>query len=108
MAVTWMEFVDAFRNCAGTGNTDQLRTLLTDDFNWPTSELNLQETLDWTANTSYRVTGEEVTLYENESVIAGTHDVYDDNGELNVVMGVGNLRGGKVYLYHHMRKVKAA
>ena len=103
MSVTWKAFVDGFRNCAGTGNADALAALITDDFTWPTSDMDYQQTLDWTANTNFRVTGAETTLYENADVIAGKHDVYDDSGTLNTVMGVAYLRDGKVQTYHHLR-----
>ena len=106
MTATWKDFVDAFRTCAGTGETDDLARLITNDFTWPTSNMDRQEILDWTANTNFRITGTEVTLYENADVIAGTHDVLDDTGALNTVMGIAYLRDGKIHTYHHLRSLK--
>ena len=47
-----------------------------------------------------------MTLYENADVIAGTHDVLDDTGALNTVMGIAYLRDGKIHTYHHLRSLK--
>lgn len=105
MAVTWNDFVDAFRIGTDTGNTDILGALLSDDFNWPTSSMDKDATLSWTASTSYKINGDAETLYENDEVIAGTHPVLDDDGKQNMVMGVARLRDGKIYHYNHLRKL---
>lgn len=105
MRVSWNDFVDAFRVGASTGTNDQLDALLSDDFNWVTSDMDRQATLDWTANTSYRINGDAETFYENDEVIAGTHPVIDDEGRQNMVMGVARLRDGKIYRYDHLRRV---
>lgn len=105
MSIKWKEFIDAFRVGSDTGNIQQLAGILSDDFEWVTSDMNRDATLSWTANTSFRINGDAETLYENIDVIAGTHPVLDDDGKQNLVMGVARMRDGKIYRYDHMRKL---
>ncbi|MDC1412258.1 hypothetical protein N8370_05960 [Amylibacter sp.] len=53
--------------------------------------------------TNFRVVGDVVTLYENNEIIVGTHQVNSGNS-VDTVMGVAYLRGGKVHDYVHQRK----
>ena len=103
MALTWEDFVDAWRQSSSNQDARNIDDIITDDFTWPTSDMDRQATLDWVSSTDFRVTGECTTLYENDDVIVGSHGVNGD-GHYNVVMGVAYLRDGKVYLYHHQRK----
>lgn len=105
MSITWKDFIDAFRVGSDTGNIQQFADILSDDFEWVTSDMNRDATLSWTANTSFRINGDAETLYENTDVIAGTHPVLDDDGKQNLVMGVAKIRDGKIYRYDHMRKL---
>lgn len=105
MAISWEDFVDAFRVGSNTGDVERLANILADDFDWVTSAMDKDATLSWTSNTSFKINGEAETFYENDEVIAGTHPVLDDEGKPNMVMGVARLRGGKIYRYDHMRKL---
>ena len=40
MSISWEQFVDAFRVGSNTGNTEQLASLITEDFNWVTSGMD--------------------------------------------------------------------
>lgn len=104
MSISWEDFVDAFRIGSDTGNAERLGSMLADNFNWVTSEMDKDATLSWTSNTSFKINGQAETFYENDEVIAGTHPVLDDDGKQNIVMGVARLRDGKIYRYDHMRK----
>ncbi len=105
MAISWDDFVDAFRIGSATGDIDRLASMITEDFDWTTSGMDRDATLSWTSNTAFRINGDAETFYENDEVIAGTHPVLDDEGKQNTVMGVARLRDGKVYRYDHMRKL---
>jgi len=107
MSVSWKEFVDGFRVGSDTGNIEPLSALITDDFEWVTSEMDKTATLSWTSTTSFRINGDAETFYENDAVIAGTHPVLDDQGRQNLVMGIARLRDGKIYRYDHMRTLSA-
>jgi hypothetical protein len=63
-----------------------------------------QATLDWVNTTNFRVVGDVVTLYENNEIIVGTHQV-NSGDSVDTVMGVAYLRDGKVHDYVHQRKV---
>ena len=103
MSVSWKEFVDGFRVGSDPGNIEPLSALITDDFEWVTSEVDRAATLSWTSTTSFRINENAETLYENDAVIAGTHPVLDDRGRQNLVMGIARLREGKIYRYDRMR-----
>ena len=105
MSVLWKDFVEAFRIGSETGNIENLDNMIADDFEWVTSGMNRVDTLSWTSTTSFRINGDAETFYENVEVISGTHPVLDDQGEQNLVMGVARLRDGKIYRYHHLRKL---
>ena len=108
MSISWEQFVDAFKVGSDTGNIEQLASMITEDFNWVTSDMDREATLSWTSGTSFKINGDAQTLYENEEVIAGTHRVLDDEGKQNLVMGVARLRDGKVYRYDHMRQLSSS
>ena len=103
MSISWNDFVDGFRIGSNTGNIQTLSALITDDFEWVTSDMDRAATLLWTSTTSFRINGAAETFYENDVVIAGTHPVLDDKGRQNLVMGIARLRDGKIYRYDHMR-----
>ena len=105
MSILWKDFVEAFRICSETGNTDSLDNIIAEDFDWVTSNMDRAATLSWTSTTSFRINGEPDTFYENAEVISGTHPVLDDQGKQNLVMGIARLRDGKIYRYDHMRKL---
>ena len=105
MSVSRKEFVDGFRVGSDTGNIEPLSALITDDFEWVTSEMDRAATLSWTSTASFRVNGDAETFYENDAVIAGTHAVLDNQGRQNLVMGNTRLRDGKIYRYDHMRRL---
>ena len=105
MSILWKDFVEAFRTGSETGNTDNLDNIISEDFDWFTSNMDRAATLSWTSTTSFRINGEPETFYENAEVISGTHPVLDDQGKQNLVMGIARLRDGKIYRYDHMRKL---
>jgi hypothetical protein len=76
---------------------------MTDDFNWNTSDFNRQDRIDWVNTTEFRVVGDTTTLYENDEVIVGTHEVNCGKSQ-DTVMGIAYLRDGKVFKYSHQRK----
>ncbi len=103
MSITWATFVDAWRQGAATNDASHMAALITDDFTWPTSDMDYSATINWLTNTDFRVTDVCVTLYENEDVIVGMHGVHGE-GHNNMVMGIAYLRDGKVFEYKHQRK----
>ncbi len=102
MSVSWREFVDGFRVGSDTGNIEPLSSLITDDFEWVSSEMDRAATLSWTSTTSFRINGDAETFYEKDAVLAGTHPVLDDQGRQILVMGFARLRDGKICCYDHM------
>ena len=78
--------------------------MITQDFKWTTSDFDRQATLNWVNTTNFRVVGDVVTLYENNEIIVGTHQV-NSGDSVDTVMGVAYLREGKVHDYVHQRKV---
>jgi hypothetical protein len=54
--------------------------------------------------TNFRVVGVVVTLYENNEIIVGTHQV-NSGDTVDTVMGVAYFRDGKVHDYIHQRKI---
>ena len=104
MALTWKDFVEAWRVGAINNDASPIDAIITDDFMWETSDMDRQATIDWVNSTDFRVTEVVETLYENEDVIVGRHGVHGE-GHDNMVMGVAYLRNGKVYRYHHQRKM---
>ena len=103
MSVSWKEFVDGFRVGSDPGNIEPLSALITDDFEWVTSEVDRAATLSWTSTTSFRINENAETFYENDAVIAGTHPVQDDQGRQNLVMDIARLREGKIFCYDQIR-----
>jgi hypothetical protein len=77
MSVTWEKWVDAWRQ--GTDKNDSVNT------------------------TEFRVVGDTTTLYENDEVIVGSHEVNSGKSQ-DTVMGIAYLRDGKVFKYSHQRK----
>ena len=104
MALTWEDFVDAWRQGSINGNADLLQAMITDDFTWPTSEMDRQMTVNWLSTTDFRISDPCITLYENNDVIVGMHGVHGE-GHYNMVMGCAYIRDGKIYKYHHQRKI---
>ena len=105
MSASWKDFVEAFRIGSETGNIEKLSNIISEDFDWVTSNMDRQATLSWTSTTSFRINGEPETFYESAEVISGTHPVLDDEGKQNLVMGIARLRDGKIFRYDHMRKL---
>ena len=105
MSVTWEKFVNPFRIGSDTGNIESLANLVTHDFTWITLGMDKAATLTWTSTTPFRINGAPETYYENEEVIAGTHQVLDDEGKQNIGMGVALLKDGKIFRYNHMIKL---
>ena len=103
MALTWKEFVDAWDQGSRNNDARFIEAVITDDFTWPTSDMDRQATIDWVSMTDFRIAGDCITLYENDDVIVGMHGVNGDR-HYNMVMGIAYLRNGKVHLYHHQRK----
>ena len=54
MPISWEQFVDAFRVGSDTGNIEQLASMITEDFNWVTSDMDREATLSWTSGTSFK------------------------------------------------------
>ncbi len=105
MSTSWKDFVEAFRIGSETGNVKNLDRMITEDFEWVTSNMDRTATLTWTSTTSFKINGEPDTFFESEEVISGTHPVLDDEGKQNLVMGIARLRDGKIFRYDHMRKL---
>ena len=104
MSVTWEEWVDAWRKSTNTNDSWHIEAVITQDFKWNTSDFDRQAALDWVNTTNFRVVGDVVTLYENNEVIVGTHQV-NSGDSVDTVMGVAYLRDGKVHDYVHQRKI---
>ena len=66
MPISWEQFVDAFRVGSDTGNIEQLASMITEDFNWVTSDMDREATLSWTSGTSFKINGDAEPLYENK------------------------------------------
>ena len=103
MSVTWEKWVDAWRQDTDKNDSAHIEELMTDDFKWNTSDFNRQDTIDWVNTTGFRVVGDTTTLYENDEVIVGTHEVNSGKSQ-DTVMGIAYLRDGKVFKYSHQRK----
>ena len=103
MSVTWEKWVDAWRQGTDKNDSTYIEALITDDFNWNTSDFNRQTTIDWVNSTEFRVVGDVTTLYENDEVIVGIHEV-NSGKSYDTVMGIAYLRDGKVFKYSHQRK----
>jgi hypothetical protein len=54
--------------------------------------------------TTFRVVGDVITLYENNEIIVGIHEV-NSGDSVDTVIGVAYLRDGKVHDYVHQRKI---
>ena len=104
MSVTWEKWVDSWRQGTNTNDSSHIEAVITQDFKWNTSDFDRQATLDWVNTTNFRVVGDVVTLYENNEIIVGTHQV-NSGDSVDTVMGVAYLREGKVHDYVHQRKV---
>ena len=91
MSVTWGKWVDAWRQGTNTNDSSHIEAVITQDFKWNTSDFDRQATLDWVNTTNFRVVGDVVTLYENNEIIVGTHQV-NSGDSVDTVMGVAYLR----------------
>jgi len=103
MSVTWEKWVNAWKQGTNTNDSSHIEAVITQDFKWNTSDFDRQATLDWVNTTNFRVVGDVVTLYENNEIIVGTHQV-NSGDSVDTVMGVAYLRDGKVHDYVHQRK----
>jgi hypothetical protein len=103
MSVTWEKWVDAWRQGTDKNDSTYIEVLITDDFDWNTSDFNKQATIDWVNTTEFRVVGDVTTLYENDEVIVGIHEVNSGKSD-DTVMGIAYLRDNKVFKYSHQRK----
>ena len=104
MSFTWEKWVDAWEQSTNTNDSSLIEAVITQDFKWNTSDFDRQATLDWVNTTNFRIVGDVVTLYENNEIIVGTHQV-NSGDSVDAVMGVAYLREGKVHDYVHQRKV---
>ena len=107
MSVTWEQFVDAFKVGSDTGNVEQLASIMTEDFNWVTSDMDREATLSWTSGTSFRRNGDAETLKEKEEGKEGKKREVDDEGKQKREKGDARLRDGKVYSYDNLRRLSA-
>lgn len=103
MTITWKDWVNAWVTSSASNDPMLLEPMLAENFQWPTSDMDREETLEWVKTTDFRASNVAETFYESDDLIVGTHEVMGE-GHNNVVMGCAHIKDGKVALYQHLRK----
>ena len=108
--LTFEKYCPAWATAVNDRETDELMSLLADDFKWVTytqdpAGLDAAGTRNFCLNadvTNYSYTG---TIHDSDEVLIGTNDI-TRQGEASKVLNVAKVRDGKVYEFHHLRAPK--
>ena len=108
--LTFEKFCRAWMTAVNERDTDELMSLLSDDFRWLTytqnpAGLDAAGTRDFClggAVGNFNYTG---TIHDSDEILIGTNDI-TRQGEASKVLNVAKVRDGKVYEFHHLRAPK--
>ena len=108
--LTFEKLCRAWMAAINDHKTDEIMSLLADDFRWVTytqnpAGLDAAGTRDFCLNadvTNYSYTG---TIHDSDEILIGTNDI-TRQGEASKVLNVAKVRDGKVYEFHHLRAPK--
>ena len=108
--LSFAKYCRAWATAVNDRETDELMSLLADDFKWVTytqnpAGLNTDGTRKFCLSGGVTDVNYTSTIYESDEIIAGMNEI-TRNGEASNVLGVAKVRDGKVYEYHHIRAPK--
>ena len=108
--LTFERYCHAWAMAVNDRDTDELMSLLSDDFKWVTytqdpAGLDTAGTRKFCLSGGVSNVNYTSTIYDSEEIIAGMNEI-TRNGEASNVLGVAKVRDGKVYEYHHIRAPK--
>ena len=105
--LTYEKFCSAWASAVNDQKTEELMSLLADDFRWVTYPLD-PTGLDAAGTREFWLSGNvsrlqyTSTIHDSDEIICGMNAI-SRNGEASKVLGVAKVRHGKVYEYHHIR-----
>ena len=108
--LTFEKYARASEKAINERETDELMSLLTEDFRW-VSFTQKQGGLDSAGAREFCLGGQidgfnyTSTIHESDEIIAGWHDITRQD-EASRALSVVKVRDGKVYELHHLRAPK--
>ena len=104
--LTFERFCRAWMTAVNERDTDDLMSLLSDDFRWVTytqnpAGLDAAGTRDFCLGGTVGSFNHTGTIHDSDEILIGTNDI-TRQGEASKVLNVAKVRDGKVYEFHHL------